>query len=38
MLFLVDPNKPVKEVCILLNLCLTKCKDVAYPLYGLPPD
>lgn|GEM_PF-5685071 len=38
MLFLVDPNKPKKEVCIPLIFCTTKCYDVAYPLYGLPPD
>jgi len=37
MLFLIDPNKPKKEVCTFLTFCITKC-DVCYPLYGMPPD
>jgi len=33
MLFLVDPNKPTKEVCTTLTGCTYFCK--IKPLYGI---
>jgi len=37
MLFLIDPNKPTKQGCTLYIVpCTRFCKDVSYPLYGVP--
>jgi hypothetical protein len=34
MVYLIDPQKATEKECWFY--CYTKCKGVAYPLYGIP--